>query len=552
MTSMTDPKGRVTTYTYDGQGNRIPVETDPLLQTRSWTYDSHGNVLTETDKRGNTTTYHYDAAGNRDMMTAPPPLGYITTMTYDSVGNLRTRTDPNNHTTMFDYDEPQPLDQGNRSGRNITPDSITTARATGTQMIDRNNHSTIVSVRSAPAADQDNGCLSQMTTSTYDGNNNRTSMTDKNGHTTMYQYDVQNRLSTTTDAVGNVSTMTYDPVGNLTSSTDANLHTTTYTYDALNRRSTVTDAILPIPHVTMFEYDMGGSGCGTCGATPGSSLITKQTDGNGKVTYYKYDELDRLVKIVRKEGDTADVIDASDAVTSYTYDPNNNRLSMTEPNGNITAYEYDVLESPHQGDQRRRRCHSTHLRWGEQSHHHDRTQRQRDHEHTTTHSTGWTQVDDSIGRVANYTYDDVGNRLTQADGNGNTTHYSYDAIDRPTVVTDPLTRTTVTQYDPVGNVLTITDREGHITTNIYDNINRRTSSTDALGHTTQLPIRRSGQLLNDHRCQRPRHAISVRQHQSPNHGDLRRPASQYADLHLRRRQFDQPHRPKEPDDDLHL
>jgi YD repeat-containing protein len=33
---MTDPKGRVTTFQYDAQGNLIK-EVDPLGQTRSWT-----------------------------------------------------------------------------------------------------------------------------------------------------------------------------------------------------------------------------------------------------------------------------------------------------------------------------------------------------------------------------------------------------------------------------------------------------------------------------------------------------------------------------------
>jgi len=479
MTSMTDPKGRVTTYSYDGHGNRL-MEIDPLLQTRQWTYDTDANVLTETDERGNTTTYHYDAAGNRDMMTAPPPLGYITRMTYDSVGNLKTRIDPNNHTTMFDYDGL------NRLITETDPAGKTTltyydGQGNRTGMTDRNNHDTLFEYDRRQRLITTTDALGKMTASTYDDNNNRASMTDKNGHTTTFAYDLQNRLLMMTDAEGNVSTMIYDAAGNLTSSTDANLHTTVYTYDALNRRSTVTDAL---GYVTQFEYDMGGSGCGTCGATPGSSLITKQTDGNGKITYFKYDPLDRLTTIVRKEGDTADVIDPSDAVTRYTYDPNNNRLSMTEPNGNITVSEYDVLnrvtrETNPAGD-------VTLLAYDGLNNLITMTA-PNGNVTTNTYDTldRVAHVDDSIGRVVSHTYDNVGNRLSQTDGNGNATRYTYDAIDRPTIVTDPLLQTTVTAYDPVGNVLNVTDREGRITTNIYDNINRRTSSTDALSHTTQ-------------------------------------------------------------------
>ena len=489
MTSMTDPKGRVTAFAYDGRGNRI-LETDPLLQRRRWSYDAHGNVLTETDKRGNTMTYHYDADGNRDMITAPPPLGYITTMTYDGVGNLKIRTDPNNHIRMFDYDSLNRLITEIDPAGNPTQTDYD-GQGNRTATTDRNQHTTSFEYDHRQRLITTTDALRYLTTSIYDDNNNRTSTTDKNGHTTTFKYDLQNRLRRTEDAEGNVSTVTYDDAGNLTSATDANNHTTTYTYDALNRRTTVTDAL---GHVTGFEYDMGGSGCGTCGATPGSSLITKQTDGNGKVTYFKYDPLDRLTTIVRKEGDTVDVIDPSDAVTRYAYDAGNNRRSMTEPNGNTTAYEYDEL------NRRTREMNAAG----------DVTLLDYDGVNnllTTTAPNGnltkntydrldrVIQVDDRIGRVANYKYDNVGNRLSQTDGNGNSTRYAYDDIDRPTIVTDPLLRTTVTEYDPVGNVLRVTDREGHITTNIYDKINRRTSTTDALGNATEYQYDGVGNVL---------------------------------------------------------
>lgn len=489
MTSMTDSKGRVTGFSYDSRGNRT-IETDPLLQMRHWTYDTHGDVLTETDKRGNTTTYSYDAAGDRNMITAPPPLGYLTRLTYDSVGNLTTRTDANGHTTTFDYDGLNRLitetDSAGKSIRNSYD-----GEGNRIQMIDRNDHSTSYQYdqRQRPIKTTDG--LGHVTATDYDGNNNRTSKRDKNGHTTTFEYDVQNRLTRTTDAEGNFNTMTYDPVGNMTSITDANFHLTTYHYDQLNRRQATTDAL---GYVTLFDYDKGGSGCNTCGVTSGSSLITKQTDGNGKVTYYKYDELDRLTTIVRKEGDITDAIDPSDAVTSHTYDSNNNRLSRGEPNGHITAYEFDVLnrgtrETNAAGDVTRFAYDGVNNVITVIAPNGNVT--------TNTYDAldRVVEVNDNIGRVASYTYDDVGNRLSQTDGNGNMTRYMYDAVDRPTIVIDPLTRTTVTQYDPVGNVLAVTDREGRRTTNIYDNINRRTSSTDALSHTDQYQYDRMGNVV---------------------------------------------------------
>src|ERR1019366_4169217 len=117
----------------------------------------------------------------------------------------------------------------------------------------------------------------------------------------------------------------YDPVGNVTSQTDANSHTTTNLYDSMNRRIGTTDAV---GNVTQLGYDTGTlAGCTLCGATPGSTLVTKRTDGNGKVIYFKFDALDRQIDVVRKVDATSDAITSSDAVTVFTYDAVRNRLT---------------------------------------------------------------------------------------------------------------------------------------------------------------------------------------------------------------------------------
>ena len=478
ITSMTDPKGRVTTYQYDAHGNRIS-QIDPLGQTNSWSYDTNGNVLTETDKRANTTTYQYDSVGNLTNVT--DAVGDVTSYVYDAVGNQISRTDANGHTTTYQYDSL------NRLIEQIDPvGSIDQyaydAQGDRTNVVDRDGDATMYQYDLRQRLVQATDALGHVSTSTYDANNNPTSMTDKNGHTTTYQYDVQNRPTQVTDALGNTTITAYDPVGNVGSLTDANGHVTTYTYDALNRRSTTTDAA---GDVTQYQYDMGGSsGCPSCGATPGTSLVTGQTDANGKVTYYKYDDLDRLTNTVQKVGSTNDTITANDAVTTYTYDPNNNRVSLTEPDGNVTTYQYDSLN---------RQTNTVNAAGDVTGFGYDGVG------NLTTNITPIgnvtvytydaldrrTNTVDSIGPVVSYTYDAVGDRLSQTDGNGNTTMNAYDAIHRPVITTDPLGKTTVTQYDPVGNVLMSTDRNGNTTTYIYDSINRRISMTDALGNTTQ-------------------------------------------------------------------
>jgi len=488
MTSMTDPNGRTTTYEYDSRGNRIR-ETDPLGHTQEWTYDSHGNVLTEKDRNGNVTNHSYDSFGNRTTTT--DALSNVTRMTYDVVGNLRSRNDANNHTTSFEYDG---LD---RLVREIDPlNKITATFYDGMdnriQVIDRNGNNTAYEYDVRQRLVKTTDSLGQATTESYDGDNDRISATDKNGHTTTFAYDVQKRLQRITDALNNQILYIYDSFGNLLTETDANNHTTSYEYDALNRRTKVTDAA---GEVTRSEYDLVGlPGCPECtGPTLGSTVIAKRTDGNGKVIYFKYDGLDREIRTIRKEGDVADLIDSSDAVTRYSYDANGNRLTLTEPNTNVTSYVYDALN---------RLVSQTNAAGDLTAYTYDRV----GNVTTTTDPNGniitntydaldrVTRIDDRIGLVGSYTYDNVGNRLSQTDGNGNTTGFEYDAIYRLTKVTDPLGEKTQNQYDAMGNLIKVIDREGHNTTYEYDAINRRITLTDALGHVTHYEYDGVGNL----------------------------------------------------------
>ena len=489
MTSMTDANGRVTTYEYDSHGNRTR-EIDPLGQTREWTYDSHGNVLTEKDKNNNVTNHVYNSSGNRVITT--DALDNVTTFTYDAVGNLTSHTDANTHVTLFEYDGLDRLVRETDALGKLTQ-TFYDGMGNRTKVIDRNGNSTSYEYDLRQRLVKTIDALGQTTTETYDSNNNRISSTDKNSHTTIFEYDVQNRLTKVTDALGNNTTRTYDPAGNVLADTDANNHTTSYEYDALNRRTKMTDAV---GEVTRFEYDIVGLiGCPDCtGPTLGSSLIAKQTDGNGKVTYFKYDGLDRMIRMIRKEGDTADLIDSSDAVTRYTYDANSNRLALTEPNTNTTTFVYDALnrvvkQMNAAGDM------TTYTYDGVGN----VISRTDPNTNVTTNTYDaldrLIQVNDRVGQVAAYTYDNVGNRLSQTDGNLNTTAYEYDPIYRVVKVTDALGEKIQYQYDPVGNLLKVTDRNDNVTTQAYDAINRRTSMTDALNHSTLYAYDRVGNLL---------------------------------------------------------
>ena len=486
MTIQTDANGRVTSYQYDARGNRVK-ETDPLLGVREWSYDARGNMLTDKDKNGNVTTYQYDAVGQRTQMT--DAVGNVTTMSYDAVGNVISRTNARGFTTTYQYDGLNRLVKETDALGKITQ-PLYDSQGNRMQVNDRNGNSTTYQYDLRQRLVQITDPLVQTTKYTYDGNDNRTSATDKNNHSTSFQYDVQNRLVRTTDAIGSVTTMTYDAVGNTLTDTDANTHTTTYQYDALNRMVRKTDAEA---NLTQVGYD-GDVVCLAIGCpTKGSSKVTKQIDAEGKVTYFKYDGLDRPIIQNRKQTDVADVIDGDDAVTRYGYDAQSNRITMVEPNGNTTSDVYDALN---------RQVKMTNAAGDMTVTTYDPVSNVKTVTAPNLNVTTYTydaldrpiRVDDSVGLVATYTYDAVGNRLTETDGNGNGMAYTYDAIYRVSDATDALGRTTQYAYDPVGNLLATTDRELNVTTHVYDNINRRTQMTDPLGNLTQYQYDAVGNL----------------------------------------------------------
>jgi RHS repeat-associated protein len=108
LTSVTDPKGNVTTYTYNGFGEVI-TQSSPNTGTTTYTYDAVGNRITQTDARNITVTYTYDAL-NRLTGIAYPDSTEDVTYTYDQtaggnygIGRL-TQIDDHSGSTQYQYD----------------------------------------------------------------------------------------------------------------------------------------------------------------------------------------------------------------------------------------------------------------------------------------------------------------------------------------------------------------------------------------------------------------------------------------------------------------
>jgi RHS repeat-associated protein len=133
-----------------------------------------------------------------------------------------------------------------------------------------------------------------------------------------FEYDALGRLTRedrTTTATGNVDTgYEYDVVGNRTRKTvvtPAGTEITTYTYDLADR---LTEEATTLP--------AGGSRSITYTWDANGNLASKTEPG--KVTLYRFDPLNRLIDI--RQGTTAQLAEAAQALVRYAYDAEGNRV----------------------------------------------------------------------------------------------------------------------------------------------------------------------------------------------------------------------------------
>jgi RHS repeat-associated protein len=483
----TDELGHVTSYTYDSNQNplTVSVQSGPgTYATTTYTYNSFGEPLTITDPLGNTTTNTYDAHGNLVSVIAPAPNGNtaasVTQFAYNSLGELTQITDPLSRITKLTYTSAGLISTITDPQNNVTT-YYYDSRGNRTSIVDAMNNTT------AFAYDSGNRLLTitypggtTTTTFTYDYRGRRITMTDQNSKTTTYAYDAADRLTSVTDPNNNVTNYNYDTENNLLSIEDANTNTTSFTYDAFGR---VTKTTFPSNYFETYAYDAANnltSKMDRKGQTinyvyDDMYRLTQKTYPDSTSVEYVYDLVGKLLSVTDPTGTYGFAYDnmgrlvgtttqyaflSGNYTTSYTYDANSNRLTLTDPQSGVTNYAYDTLNrlstlTPPTAfsstgfgftyDALSRRTQMTRPNGVTTNYSYDSLSRLL----SGLHQVGTSTIDGTA-----YTYDSVGNRLTNTNElSAVTSNYTYDPLYELTQVTQASNTTESYSFDPVGNRL---------------------------------------------------------------------------------------------------
>ena len=294
-------------------------DSSHLNLTQVWAYDSQCRKIkykdscqTDPGGKAHITFYSYTDSNNPNQVTklvdaenadGNPPSGGCPgcVYTYDSSGNELSEVTPQGRETDYAY----------YSGTN---------RLYTTTLKDK---------------DRNGNSVNRVTTYTYYGSTKGyqvDTVTDACSNVTTYDYSTTTgyRISMTPQ-VGNATSYGSDDMGDVTSVTDGNNNTTSYQYDNIHR-------------LTQITYPDVGNGQKTRTTTWTCCGKTSETDEDGVVTKYYYDEDQtpavhdhRLWKVVQDYG-----TGTLNYTTQYGYDEVGNNTTVINPRGYTTTYTYDA------------------------------------------------------------------------------------------------------------------------------------------------------------------------------------------------------------------
>lgn len=461
QTSVVDTNGNITAYAYNGVTGLLETVTDPAGLVTTFNY-TNGKLTSIQDPASRITQFIIDANG--DLIEIRDPDNTVRSFTYDNRHRLQTQTNKRDFTTSYDYGFHGRNIQANRpdgTTRKITPAQTVgladLASGVGTQQNpnpvtrpedvvgtykDGFDRETTFGMDGFGAATKVTDALNRETITERDEDSNPTKITLPNLSVIDMSYDDKgNLLSVLENAIAATTVFTYEPNFNLVSSIqDPESNLTSIQYDIFGNPEFITDdvgtqtkleytdancpglatkitsalglpeeavtqftyypadcnlhkVIDPLLRETVFTYEANGTG-----------NVKTVTDGEGKVTAFFYDTLNRI----------EEVKDADLKSTFYDYDDEGNLETVTDAKTNTTAFTYDEMNR-------------------------------------------LETVTDPLLKSETYTYDANGNLDTILDRKSQLIDFDYDFVNRLVKKALPGPLTTDYGYDVLDNLDTVTD-----------------------------------------------------------------------------------------------
>ncbi|MFD4477473.1 DUF6531 domain-containing protein [Streptomyces sp. NPDC058471] len=347
---------------------------------------------------------------------------------------------------------------------------------------------------------------------TYDDRRRITSRTDRNGSWYRFTYDDQDRCIRGEGADHVLScTIVYDTEDRETHYTDSLGRTTVHRYNDLLQRTEVIDAA---GKAVRTEWDRQGR-------------MVSRTDPLSRVTTFEHDARGNLRTLTRPDGNRiameyneldlpVHVVAADGAEWRQSYDERGNRVSVTDPADNVRLYTYDDAGRPTSvvdplGNVTAVCCDPAGLSVAETNALGATTEVERDafgrivrlvNAEGGVERMGWTVEGAPAWRVTA----DGCRETWEWDGEGNLVAHTDRAGHRSTVWTghfhQPAARTDRTgaefrfAYDTEVNLTRVTNPQGLTWDYTYDEVNRLVSETDFEGRTVSYAYDDAGQLVS--------------------------------------------------------
>ncbi|MES2443088.1 MAG: LysM peptidoglycan-binding domain-containing protein [Pseudomonadota bacterium] len=496
----------------------------------SFVYDKIGRVTSTTDAIGFYESYGYDAFGNRISVTAKSATatigaGLITTYTFDRRGLLLTETLPvasydsagtQISTTIvnrYEYDV-----RGNRT-RKVEADNLAAKRTT-IYVYDKNDRLTETRGDAVSVIADDLVTATSVTPTErikYDARGNIVETVDAGGARTLAYYDDLNRKTVeivqTSATENRTSTFAYDGNGNVTLTRvyagsvtlpatvtatppavpAGGYRETSYTYDALNRR-TASQVSAVVSGTLATGY--AAANLVTAFQYDATGNVVKQTDANGGVTWSWYDKL----------GQKTGQLDAEGYLTAWTYDPDGNVVSERRYDNRFTGTPSLTAAPALSTSALDRVAQYTYDRNG------NRLSEARLAVEAWTINTATGALTAATGTATvSYLYNGLGQVVRRTEATLEQTNYAYDGAGRLATETraaftdfngQSVTPTAQYLYDGLGNIARIvqsgaTGAAARATTYSYGAGGRLASVTDASGFTRSFAYDAMGRVKKE-------------------------------------------------------